>query len=516
MSKKNIFKIPYIGVDCAPDYDMLYGLNGEFSVILKIINPVVQYCGSSEAYDNFHSLVLNIVKILGDGYIIQKQDIFSRSVYPYRRSEDFLQDNYNAHFAGRNVLQIATYLTITKTVKKSAFFVYDKNELRDFKQNLGKVLDILHAAGTSPKVLREKEINLLIKRLLCMNFSDGAIALNNISPSQTEVNMGNLSVRSISLINIDTIDLPAEISTHTQLNEKDTIKGFPVDLFSFLLKVPGYECIVFNQVIEIPNQQNILNKLELKRKRHSGIPDPANLICVEDIDLLLNDVARENQLLVHAHYNIVIAAERENIQKAANFVESSLFQLGIIPSKNAYNQLELFRTILPGNAIELQAYDWFLTTCDAAICFLFKESLQQDDPSDFLVRFTDRLGTPVGIDMSDFVMTSNRISNRNRFVLGSSGTGKSYFMCALLEQYMLYNTDIVIVDTGHSYSGLCAYFEGKYITYSEENPITMNPFAISAAECNIEKKDFLVTLIGLLWKGQMVSSVQLKEILLQI
>lgn len=50
--------------------------------------------------------------------------------------------------------------------------------------------------------------------------------------------------------------------------------------------------------------------------------------------------------------------------------------------------------------------------------------------------------------------------------------------------------DVVIVDVGHSYSGLCSTYGGKYITYSEEKPITMNPFAISEEEYNIEKKDF--------------------------
>jgi conjugation system TraG family ATPase len=334
-----------------------------------------------------------------------------------------------------------------------------------------------------------------------MNFSNKAIALDNITPSDTGLLMGDRAVRSISLVNIDSIDLPSEVATHIEWNEKDTLKGFPVDFLSFLLKVPGCDCIVYNQVIEIPGQTATLRKLELKKKRHSGIPDPANLTCVEDIDQLLTDVARENQLLVNCHFNILLAAPAPDIQKAANFVESSLFALGIIANKNAYNQVELFRTALPGNAIELKKYDWFLTTCDAALCFFFKESLPKDEPSDFLIRFTDRQGIPIAIDPADLPMHTGRINNRNKFVLGPSGSGKSFFMNALIDQYMNYNMDAVIVDCGHSYSGICSYFGGKYITYTDKKPITMNPFAIKAEEYNIEKKDFLVTLICLLWKG---------------
>jgi len=43
-------------------------------------------------------------------------------------------------------------------------------------------------------------------------------------------------------------------------------------------------------------------------------------------------------------------------------------------------------------------------------------------------------------------------------------------MNSLIEQYMLYNMDMVIVDTGHSYSGLCEYYKGKFtITYTDKN-----------------------------------------------
>jgi conjugation system TraG family ATPase len=497
MPGKNEFKLPYTAVAD----DLLYGASGDFSAIIEITNPVVQYDASPEAYDEYHNLLINIVKLLGDGYILQKLDVFSKAAYPNKEATEFLQRKYNEHFAGRTYVNIETYIVITRQVKKGAFYVYDAKALRDFRQAIVKVTDVFHAATMRPETLDEKRINKLLMQVLSMNFGDKPIALDNIAPSDTELGMGERAIRSISLVNIDSIDLPSEVSTHIEWNEKDTLKGFPVDFLSFLLKVPGCDCIVYNQVIEIPGQTATLRKLELKKKRHSGIPDPANLTCVEDIDHLLTDVARENQLLVNCHFNIIIAAPKIDIQKATNFIESSLFGLGIIANKNAYNQLELFRTSLPGNAVELKKYDWFLTTCDAALCFFFKESLPKDENSDFAIRFTDRQGIPIAIDPSDLPMRTGRINNRNRFTLGPSGAGKSFFMNALIEQYMLFNMDMVIVDTGHSYSGLSSYYNGKYITYTDKKPITMNPFAISAEEYNIEKKDFLVTLISLLWKG---------------
>jgi len=495
--QKTAFKLPYAGVS----EGILYGLGGDFSVVIAVTNPVVQYGASPEAYDEYHNLLNNVVKLLGDGYIVQKLDVFCKAAYPAKPATGFLQQQYNTHFAGRSYVKIDTYIVVTRQVKKGAFYVYDAKALRDFRQVIAKVTDVFQAGGMQPKTLEEKQLNTLVLQTLGMSFSNDRIVLDNMAANDTELVMGDRAVRSIALINIDSIDLPSEVGTHVEWNEKDTLKGFPVDFLSFLLKVPGCDCIVYNQVIEIPGQTATLRKLELKKKRHSGIPDPANLTCVEDIGQLLTDVARENRLLVSCHFNILVAAPKTEIQKACNFIESSLFGLGIIANKNAYNQLELFRTALPGNAVELKKYDWFLTTCDAALCFFFKESLPKNEESDFLIRFTDRQGIPIAIDPSDLPMRTGRINNRNKFVLGPSGSGKSFFMNALVEQYCLYNMDVVIVDVGHSYSGLCAYYKGKYITYSEEKPITMNPFQVTEAEYNIEKKDFLVTLIALLWKG---------------
>jgi conjugation system TraG family ATPase len=497
MGAKTLFNIPYAGIDRQGEHALLIGLSGEFSVVIQIINPVIRYSAYPAGYDEFHNVLLNIVKVLGDGYILQKHDIISRSPWTGQPAGEYLQQKYNEHFRDRECLRVDTYLTITRQTKKGAFYVYDAKALRDFRQAVSKILDILPA----PQVLNESRINRLAMQILSMDFRSSHQSLNNLSPSDTAIKIGSKTIRNISLVNIDSIDLPQEVTTHIELNDKESIRGFPVDFLSFLFKVPACDVIIYNQVIEIPNQIMTLRKLEQKKKRHSGIPDPANMICVEDIDQLLNDVARENQLLVNCHFNIVVAAPENTLEKAANFIESSLFQLGIIPSRNAYNQLELFRSVLPGNAVELKSYDWFLTTCDAAACFFFKESLPRDEPSDFLIRFTDRQGIPVGIDPSDLVMRNGRVNNRNRFCLGPSGSGKSFFMNSLIEQYMLYNMDMVIVDTGHSYSGLCSYYNGKYITYTDKSPITMNPFLITEEEYNIEKKDFLCTLIGVAWKG---------------
>lgn len=89
----------------------------------------------------------------------------------------------------------------------------------------------------------------------------------------------------------------------------------------------------------------------------------------------------------------------------------------------------------------------------------------------------DRIsGKPIHVDISDLPMKTGIITNRNKFVLGGSGSGKSFFMNHLVRQYWEQGTHIVLVDTGNSYSGLCEMIrrkthgdDGVYFTYTEES-----------------------------------------------
>lgn len=499
--KKSIFSLPYIGIEELHGIALLYSTNGDYSTILSIENLVEQHAYDQALYNKYHKLLLNAAKILGEGHIIQKQDIFTRKKYQARAVNDFLEAHYQQHFQDRAFLDLKTYIIFTHRSKKSTFNSFDENAVKTFIQDIQKINDLFIHANLKPEILSPKQINAYLRQMISMDFLSGKESLNNILPSKSHLTIGEKLVRCLSLINTDTIDLPQEISPYYNKTESNIKAEFPVDNFYFFYNTPHCDNIIYNQFIDIPSQRSTISKLETKKNRHLGVPDPANNISAMDIERLLNDVARENQLVVNSHFSIIISSSENQIENACNYIESSLFQQGIIPSRNAYNQLELFRCSLPGNGIELKNYDWFLCTLDAAICLFFKERIPVDEKSTFTLSFTDRRGIPIAIDPSDIPMQTGRIKNRNRFVLGSSGTGKSYAINSIVEQYLKYNMDVVIVDVGHSYSGLCALHQGKYITYSEESPITMNPFIITEQEFNIEKKDFLVTLISLLWKG---------------
>lgn len=502
-NKKQRFSPPIIGIEAIDDITVCYDEMGNYSVILKMENPIVQYSAETEYYYNFHDIFVNILKILGKGYCLHKDDIFCKQYYHKELplDADYLTKKYFEHFEGREYKQHITYLTITKEISKNKtkLYTYNQSEFTSFVNNIDKITEFLRNRGIYVKMLDAKEIDEYLYRYLSVNFTKKIAFVDNFKVKENQIEIGKKILRNVSLVDIDEVNFPPLIKPY---KDNNIGIGFSSDVMDFLPNIPDTDCVIYGQTIIIPDQQVEIAKLEAKKKKHSSMPDPANQLSVEDIDLVLNDIVKNNQFLVLVNYNIIILCENETyMNRAYNYLESALFDINIFASKQCNNQLELFRASMPGNALSFAEYDRFLTTSDTALCLFYKERPQITEESPFLTYFTDRKGIPIGIDISGKEGEQKLTNNSNFFVLGPSGSGKSFFVNSLVEQWILADTDIVLVDTGHSYIGLCNYYHGKYITYSEEKPITMNPFRISKEEYNEEKVDFLKSLIILLWKG---------------
>ena len=511
-TKKQAFDIPFIGYDFGKDFgwdfDVLFGQYGNPIIGIRIKNVVEQYSADPDNYLNFHTVLNQVVSIVGEGRIVQKLDIFSKKKYSAEPSNQFLQQKYSEHFDGRWFKTIETILLFTdiiddKLKKKNKPYNFSDKSYKELRDKCQKVFMLLKQSDCEPQFLFEKDFEYYISGALSMQFSEKPI-FDNIKSTNEYLQIGNRFVKNISYVDVENIDLPSEIDPFSVLGGNGAASETAVDNFTFINELEDYETIIYNQVITIPLQAPQQRELDKKKKKHEGAANnsPSNAIIAEEIQTLLHNIAIDGQLVVNAHFSILFSAKTlEKMENIQSMVENKLFTKGIIVSKNAYNQLELFRAALPGNATELREYDLFMTTSEAALCFFFKESYPVNEESNFYLRFTDRQGVPLKIDPSDLPMKTGRINNRNKFVLGPSGSGKSFLMNNIIEQYLTYNYDVVIVDTGDSYSGTCKYKGGRYIQYTEEKPITMNPFLMNKKEFNIEKIEFLTNLIFLIWQG---------------
>ena len=230
-----------------------------------------------------------------------------------------------------------------------------------------------------------------------------------------------------------------------------------------------------------------------------------------DIDQYLNEAHSFGLQSVRAHFNVLAWSDDvQELRHIRNDVGSQLALMECRPRHNTVDAATLYWAGMPGNAGDFPAEESFYTFIEPAVCFFTEETNYKSSSSPFGIKLCDRVsGRPLHLDISDEPMKKGIITNRNKFVLGGSGSGKSFFMNHLVRQYWEQGTHVVLVDTGNSYQGLCELIrrktkgeDGVYFTYTEEHPISFNPFYTDDYYFDVEKKDSIKTLLLTLWKTE--------------
>ena len=474
MSEMNIkpYELPYLGIEQVGKYGVLYGLKGNPIVVIQVQNPVLEMAADINVYNDAHDIFMKIIKTLSDGMVLQKIDIVYQTPYkPDEIEDDKLLQEYHRHFDGRMQKKLQTFICITPSfIESKGIAKYSKKSDVEFYNKIDKIVQILTESQMTPSILDIEAIDMWFRRHLTLNFDlSKVIHADNIFSHKTHIEAGGKYVKTISLVDTNNMAVPNFVSDIEakggDLGNDST--AYPIDNMNVLLDNNDYEVLIYNQVIEIAHQRKAINSLELKKKRSSSVPDPSNKMGAEDIERILEDIERENQLLVRGYFGITLGCEtEERLTKSVNFFENQFFNKGFIVGRNYKNQQQLFDCSLFGNATELRHHDMFLTSSDSAVCFFFKERKLTSEKSDYYLYFTDRKGIPIKIDPEDIHMKSGRINNRNMFVLGPSGSGKSFLMNAWISQLLNYNMDVVIIDTGDSYLGMCDYYGGKSLLFN--------------------------------------------------
>jgi conjugation system TraG family ATPase len=262
---------------------------------------------------------------------------------------------------------------------------------------------------------------------------------------------------------------------------------------------------IYSQYVFIEDVQKTIQKLESKRLRLQSLSaySRENFISKESTDAFLNEAISEQRLPVKAHFNILAwADDKEQLKHIRNLCSSALTQMDATPKQETEGAPQIWWAGIPGNAADFPMNDTFDTFSPQACCFFNLETNYRSSISPIGLRLGDRLsGKPVHVDISDEPMDNGICTNRNKFILGPSGSGKSFFTNHMVRSYYEKGTHIVLVDVGHSYKGLCDMVKGYYFTYSETKPIKFNPFYIGEGDVlDTEKKESIKTLLLALWK----------------
>ena len=506
-------KFPLLSVE----HGCIVSKDADITVAYKVELPELFTLTKAE-YESVHSTWAKAVKVLPNYSIVHKQDFFIEESYRPDICKDdlsFLSRSFERHFNERPYLQHTCYLFLTKTTKErsrttSSFNALTRNfiipkEMTDretvtrFMESCEQFERIVNDSGLLRMTrLTDEEITGtdtsagIIEKYFSLSQEDTA-CLQDLSLGAGEMKIGDnyLCLHTLS----DPEDLPSNVATDCRYERLSTDRSDCRLSFAAPIGILLTCNHVVNQYLFIDDSAESLRKFEqTARNMHSlSRYSRSNQINREWIEEYLNEAHSKGLTSIRAHCNVMAwSDDREKLKRIKNDVGS---------------QLALMEAI-PGNAGDFPFEESFHTFIEQALCLFIGETSYKDSLSPFGIRMVDRLtGKPVHLDISDLPMKNGTITNRNKFILGPSGSGKSFFTNHMVRQYYEQGTHVLLVDTGNSYQGLCNLIharthgeDGIYFTYKEDDPITFNPFYVEDGVFDIEKKESIKTLILTLWK----------------
>lgn len=506
------------------EHDCILSKQGDITVAYKVELPEIFTLSNSD-YEAFHQIWIKAIKILPKFTVLHKQDWFIESKYKADFTKDdisLLSRSSELFFNERPFLDHSCYIFITKkpSGRKNSSSLFSSlirrsivpeetlqlSVLQDFLDACGQFVHILQESGfvRCDRLTREKIVSSrigigIIERYCTLSenryirdidFNDG-------------IKVGGQHCQLYTLA--DAVDLPPLCGSRINYDRYSTDRTkFSVGFASTLGQLLSCNHI-YNQYIFIEDSQKTLQKLESKRLRLQSLSaySRENSIARDATNDFLNEAISQQRLPVKAHFNVLVwTDEKEKLKDLKNMVSAGLAQMDAVAKMETVGAPQIFWSGIPGNAADFPMNDTFDTFAEQAACFLNLETGYRSSLSPMGIRLGDRLtGKPVHVDISDEPMKMGISTNRNKFILGPSGSGKSFFTNHMVRSYYEQGTHIVLVDVGHSYKGLCDMVKGYYFTYSEESPIRFNPFYIGEGDSlDTEKKESIKTLLLALWK----------------
>ncbi len=515
--------LPIFGVE----HDCILSKQGDVSIAYEVTLPEL-FTLSDQEYEALHQSLIKAIKILPRYTVFHKQDWFTEVKYAADFTKDdksFLTSSSERFFNERPFLDHQCYIFLTKKPANrklgSSLFsnllrrsivpeeTLKSHLLQDFLDSAGQFERILKDSGfIQLKRLSNEELTGngnycgLVERYMNLRANEGNYLIHDIN-FKDGIRIGDNFCQLFTLA--DAQDLPSYCGSRINYDKYSTDKTkFSVGFGSPLGQLLPCNHI-FNQYIFIDDQQKTIQKLESKRLRLQSLSaySRENAISRDATNEFLNEAISQQRLPVKAHFNVLVWTDnKEGLKDVRNLVSSALAQMDAVPKQELDGAPQIFWAGIPGNEADFPMNDSFDTFAEQACCFLNLETNYRSSLSPIGIRLGDRLsGKPVHVDISDEPIRKGICTNRNKFILGPSGSGKSFFTNHMVRSYYEQGTHIVLVDVGHSYKGLCQMVNGYYFTYDEKNPIRFNPFYIGEGDLlDTEKKESIKTLLLALWK----------------
>ncbi|WP_321335023.1 TraG family conjugative transposon ATPase [uncultured Bacteroides sp.] len=523
-------KFPLLAVE----HGCIISKDADITVAFRVDLPEL-FTVTAVEYEAIHSAWTKAIKVLPDYSVIHKQDWFVKETYkPETDKEDmsFLSRSFERHFNERPYLNHSCFLFLTKTTKErmrmqSNFSSLcrgniipkevNKDTATRFMEAVGQFERIVNDSGfisltrlTSDEITGTESEPGLVEKYFALSLDD-TTCLEDMELGADGLRIGAKKVCLHTISDVE--DLPGTVGTDMRYEKLSTDRSDCRLSFAAPVGLLLSYDHVYNQYIFLDDSAENLRKFEKSARNMQSLSrySRGNQINKEWIDKYLNEAHSFGLTSVRAHFNVMAWSEdTEELKHIRNDVGSQLALMECKPRHNTTDAATLYWAAMPGNAGDFPSEETFYTFIEPALCFFTGETNYKSSLSPFGIKMCDRVsGKPLHVDISDLPMKQGITTNRNKFVLGPSGSGKSFFMNHLVRQYWEQGTHVVLVDTGNSYQGLCEMVrrktkgqDGIYFTYTEENPISFNPFYTDDYKFDVEKKDSIKTLLLTLWKSE--------------
>jgi len=510
--------LPIKGVE----HDCILSKMGDVTAVYDVTLPEI-FTLSDQEYEAFHQAWVKAIKVLPRQSVFHKQDWFVDSTHlpDFSKEDSFLSRSSERFFNERPFLDHCCYIMLTKkpagrkpssslfsTLLRSSIVPEETLKpqlIQDFLDCCGQFKRILEDSGfvqlkrlTNHALLSDHHHAGIIEKYFYLN--DDRV-IRDINYKELRIGDNYCQLYTLS----DAADLPSVCGSRINYDKYSTDKTkFSIGFASVLGQLLPCNHI-YNQYLFIDDVQKTIQKLESKRLRLQSLSaySRENTIARDATNDFLNEAVSQQRQPVKAHFNILVwTNSADKLTDVKNLVSSALAQMDAVPKQELSGAPQIHWAGIPGNAADFPMNDTFDTFAEQATCFLNLETNYRSSISPFGIRLGDRLtGRPVHVDISDEPIKKGICTNRNKFILGPSGSGKSFFTNHMGRSYYEQGSHVVLVDVGHSYKGLCDLVRGYYFTYSETDPIRFNPFYIGEGEVlDTEKKESIKTLLLALWK----------------
>ena len=497
---------------------------GDISMGWEVLLPPAFRC-NEEKYDSLIASLGGAIALLPDYTIIHKQDVFMRKRYSSERVSGFLEKAYEEHFDGREYLDHRCFLWLSFSSKKnvrggsSGLLGLAAAGLPSASQ-IGRMVTAAEQFGAmlsgnsllSLQRLTEEDIfggerpGILQDYL---NFTDGgADVLSDIQVSPDKIRVGDKEIVCHLFADLD--QLPGEVASCKRNRDLSTENS--AVMLSYLNDIgQSLDCEhVVNWFCVKEPLKDIHGSLDSKRRQMQSMSarNAENRKYAEEINEYLETAATEQMSTVRCHLNIFSAQETPG--RAGSDVATAISKLGVTPIRDTANAPAQFWTSIPGNESGLAFSEYMTMEMQSSLCLNLYDGFDTGI-ADGVLKMSDRIRlVPQRFDIQEKALDHGLIENYNVFLLGPSGSGKSFFMNKYLRSCYVAGQHCFLIDVGDSYRGLCHIIkeesggkDGTYYTFEKGKPISFNPFrnVKRFSQADSEAMNFLFTLMVTLWKN---------------